>query len=162
MSLQHQVQFTNYLFNQCLIMCAANSSSQLQITLRWFASCQYIDNSFSVTQQPNLGPRPPPLEVSRSPKIRHKHTHTHTHTGKTPLYQWSARRTGRYHTTHNKRKRRTSTSSARFEPAVPAIKRPQSYALDCVVTRIDVWQISHTFSAEFLYSVYTLYSHCMC
>jgi hypothetical protein len=40
-------------------------------------------------------------------------------------------------------------SSARFEPSVPAFERPQSYALDRVVTGIGVRQISHTFSAEY-------------
>ena len=33
-------------------------------------------------------------------------------------------------TTHSKQKRPTSIPSAGFEPAIPAIKRPQTYALD--------------------------------
>ena len=34
------------------------------------------------------------------------------------------------YTTHNKHKRLTSMYTAGFEPAVPAIERPQTYALD--------------------------------
>ena len=68
-------------------------------------------------------------------------THTHTHTqqhlagqdlltvqashpyttlGRTPLHEWSARRTDLYLTTHNIHKRQTSMPSAVFEPTNPA------------------------------------------
>jgi len=58
--------------------------------------------------------------------------HTRTHTpGKTPLTEWSARPIGYYLP-----KRRTSMSSAGFEPAIPAIKRLQVYALDRPATGI--------------------------
>jgi hypothetical protein len=39
-------------------------------------------------------------------------------------------------TTHTVHKGRTSMPSAGFEPAISAIKRLQTYALDCTVTRI--------------------------
>ena len=39
--------------------------------------------------------------------------------------------------THNKQKRRKSMPSAGFEPAIPAMERPQTYVLDRVATRID-------------------------
>jgi hypothetical protein len=34
------------------------------------------------------------------------------------------------YTTHNEHKRRTSSHAVGFEPAVPAIERPQTYSLD--------------------------------
>jgi hypothetical protein len=37
---------------------------------------------------------------------------------------------GRYLTTHNKHKRKTSMTSLEFEPAIPAIEWLQIYALD--------------------------------
>ena len=40
------------------------------------------------------------------------------------------------YTTHNKLKRRTSIPSAGFEPASPAIRRLQNYALDRTTTGI--------------------------
>jgi hypothetical protein len=40
------------------------------------------------------------------------------------------------YTTHNKHKRRTYMPSAGFEPAIPAIKRPQTYASDRTATGI--------------------------
>jgi hypothetical protein len=38
------------------------------------------------------------------------------------------------YTTHNKHKKRASMPSARFEPAIPAIQRLQTYALDRTAT----------------------------
>jgi hypothetical protein len=40
------------------------------------------------------------------------------------------------YTTHNKHERQTA--SAGFEPAIPAIERPQTYALDRSATGIDI------------------------
>lgn len=40
------------------------------------------------------------------------------------------------YTTHNQRTRRTSMPSALFEPAIPAIKQLQTYALDRTATEI--------------------------
>jgi hypothetical protein len=64
-------------------------------------------------------------------------THTKTHC-RTPLDEWSARRRDLYlHRTTNttyKRKREISMPQAGFEPATPATKRTQTYALDCAAT----------------------------
>ena len=57
------------------------------------------------------------------------HTHAHTHS-RPPPNQCSACRTSRY--LHNTQQ--TSLSAAKFEPAFPAIERPQTYALDLMVT----------------------------
>ena len=59
--------------------------------------------TFFGTARAQLGPRPPPFEVSSSHTITHKHKHTHTHThthvcarGRTPLKERSSRRSGLY------------------------------------------------------------------
>jgi hypothetical protein len=67
----------------------------------------------SVMQQPNSGVGPLVVEVPRS----------HT-PGRALLNEAATYRT------HNKQRRRTSMLSARFEPAMPAIKQLQTYALD--------------------------------
>jgi len=59
------------------------------------------------------------------------HTHTHTHTQPVGLIDQISQKA--LPTQHN---RRTSTPSAGFEPAIPAIKRLQTYALDHVATVI--------------------------
>ena len=64
---------------------------------------------------------------------RHTHTHTHTHTytlSLSFLNEESGRRRGRQPcNTHKKSKRWTSMPSAGFEPLIPAVKWPQTYAL---------------------------------
>jgi len=52
------------------------------------------------------------------------HTQWRTTVGRTPLDEWSTRRTDLYLTTHNTHNRQT------FEPTISARKRPQTYALD--------------------------------
>jgi hypothetical protein len=89
----------------------------------------------SVVQQPQWGPDCLIVEVSMS------HTHTHTHTvGRSPPDEWSARRRGRY--LHNKHKKRISMPSAGFEPAVPAVRRLQTCALDRTATGVGRLHIS--------------------
>jgi hypothetical protein len=63
-------------------------------------------------------------------------SHTITHTrGKTPLDEWSARHRGRYlHSTQHRRW--TSIPSAGLEPAIPAMKRPQTFVLGRTATGI--------------------------
>ena len=67
------------------------------------------------------------VEASRS---HTGNTHTHTHTvvllwkNDQPVAEAAT------YTINNKRKRRTSMPSARFEPAIPAVKRLQTYAID--------------------------------
>ena len=58
----------------------------------------------------------------------------HTTVGRTPLDEWSARRTDLYLTTHNTHNRRTSIIPVGFEPTISAGERPQTYALDRVAT----------------------------
>jgi len=41
-------------------------------------------------------------------------------------------------TTHNKRNRRTPMPSAEFEPAIPAMRRLQTYTLDRTAPRINL------------------------
>ena len=48
----------------------------------------------------------------------------HTKRGRTPLDEWSVRRTDLYLTTHNTHKRQTSVPKAGFETAIPASERP--------------------------------------
>jgi hypothetical protein len=58
-------------------------------------------------------------------------THTHITIGRTLLYKLSARRRGRYlNNTQQTQEKNIHTHSSEFEPTVPAIKRPQTYALD--------------------------------
>jgi hypothetical protein len=54
-------------------------------------------------------------------------TYRHTTVGRTPLDEWSTRRRDLYLTTHNPYKRQASMVPARFEPAIPANKRPQTH-----------------------------------
>ena len=65
------------------------------------------------------------------------HTHTHTHTlSRTPLDEGSASHKYIHLTTHNIHSRRTSMTTAGFELAIPAVKRPQTYAIDPEAIRI--------------------------
>ena len=96
----------------------------------------------SVVQQPNSCLGRLIVEVSRSHTIRYTHTHT---TERIPLNEWSASRKGCY--LHNKQQTQETNihASAVFEPAIPGIKRLQTYALDRTVTGIgqnDIWSIS--------------------
>jgi hypothetical protein len=86
--------------------------------------CTYI--SFSCVATAELGPRPAPVEVSRSHTIRHTHAHL-------VWLLWTRDRLfaqAATYTAHNKHKRRPFMFSAGFEPVIPAIEWPQTYALD--------------------------------
>ena len=48
--------------------------------------------------------------------------------GRTPLYEWPARRRDLYLITHNTHKRETSVPPAAFEPTIPASERPLTHA----------------------------------
>ena len=54
--------------------------------------------------------------------------------GRTPLDEWSARRTDLYLTRNNTHNRQTSMAPAGFEPAISAGERQQANALDCAAT----------------------------
>ena len=62
------------------------------------------------------------------------HTQLHTTASRIPLDEWPARGRDLYLTTHNIHKRQTSMLPAGFEPAFPASKRPQTFALARSVT----------------------------
>jgi hypothetical protein len=66
------------------------------------------------------------------------HSVKHTTLDRTPLDERSARRRDHYLTTHNTHKGQTSMSPAGFEPTIPASERPQTHALDCAATLINV------------------------
>jgi len=70
------------------------------------------------------------------------HTQRRTAVGRTPLYEWSARRRDLYLTTNNIPNRQTSMSHVGFEPTTPAGQRPQTYALgySYIGTRTDATQ----------------------
>jgi len=73
--------------------------------------------------------------------ITHTHTTPHTHNHTQPVrHLWTSdqpvAQTSTY-TTHKKHKRRPSTPSAWFELAIPATKRPQTYALYRKATEIS-------------------------
>jgi hypothetical protein len=67
----------------------------------------------------NSGPQPP---HSRCFTIKTRHTTL----GRTPLYEWSARRTNLHLTTHSTHKRQISMPPAGFEPGIPANERPST------------------------------------
>ena len=72
------------------------------------------------------------------------HTQRRTTVGRTPLYEWSARRRDLYLTTQNTHNRQTSMPPVRFEPTISADEGPQTYALALVATGIDMkklWEI---------------------
>jgi hypothetical protein len=87
---------------------------------------------FSYGTTAKIGHTQPLFEVSKS------HTDTHTHTHPVGVLWISDRLVAETTTyaTHNKHKRRTPMPSVGFEPAIPAIKRPQNYALDRTATGI--------------------------
>jgi hypothetical protein len=62
------------------------------------------------------------------------HTLRHTTVGRTPLDEWSARRTDLYLTTHNTHNRQTSIPPVGFKTTISAGERPQTYALDSAAT----------------------------
>ena len=108
------------------IRCYASGASITKMTLLYRQSRLYrlFCGATDLT-----GPRPPHgwgFEIA----------HSHTASGRTPLCEWSARRRDLFLTTHNIHKRQTSMSLARFEPAVPLSKLPQTDALDSASTGI--------------------------
>ena len=76
------------------------------------------------------------------------HTQWHTYTPvRIPLYERSALRRGVYLTIHNTHNRQTTMPPTGFEPAISAIERPHTYALDwndsitqiCLVDELVNW-----------------------
>ena len=62
------------------------------------------------------------------------HTQRRTTVSRTPLDEWSARRTDLYLTTHNTHNRQTSMPPMGFEPTISAGERLRTYALDHAAT----------------------------
>ena len=62
------------------------------------------------------------------------HTQRRNTVGRTPLYEWSARRRDLYLTTHNIHNRQISIPPMGFEPTISSGERPQTYALDRAAT----------------------------
>jgi hypothetical protein len=60
----------------------------------------------------------------------------HTTLGRTPLYEWSARRRDLHLTTHITHKRQTFLPPAGFQPPISASERPQTHALDRTATEV--------------------------
>ena len=80
-----------------------------------------------------------PTRVMASSFLRFlDHTKRRTTVGRTPLDEWSVRRTDHYLTTHNTHNRQTSMPPVGFEPTISAGERPQTYALDRAVTGTGV------------------------
>jgi len=76
-----------------------------------------------------------PTRVMASSFLRFlDHTQRRTTVGRSPLDEWSARRRDLYLTTHNTHNRQISMPTVGFEPTISAGERPQTYALDRVVT----------------------------
>jgi hypothetical protein len=91
---------------------------------------KYTENNyFSVAQQPKSGLGRLIVEVSRSHTIRHTHTHKHTHTVGLLWTSDQPVADATTYTTHNKHEGRVSMLTAGLEPAIPAIKRLQAYAV---------------------------------
>jgi len=78
------------------------------------------------------GPRPPHFRLFTI-------TLGHTTLGRTPLGEWSARRSDLYLTTQNSHKKQTSLPPAVFEPAIPASEQPQTDAFDSAATGIGMY-----------------------
>ena len=64
------------------------------------------------------------------------HTQRPTTVVKTPLDEWSVRRSDLYMKTRNTHKGQISTPSAEYEPTISAGERPQTYARDDLATAI--------------------------
>ena len=64
------------------------------------------------------------------------HTQRRTTVGRTPLDDWSARRTDIYLTTHNSHQQQTSVHSEGLEPKILAGELQQTYVLDRAATGI--------------------------
>jgi hypothetical protein len=69
--------------------------------------------------------------------------------GRPPLDEGSARRTDLYLTKHNIHKRQTFKTLARFEPAIPASERTNTYDLDGAANEIGLEEIFFSFFTTF-------------
>ena len=109
---------------QCAVACTPKSTG----SNRKFSSS--IPTFFLCGDTAQNGPRPSRFEVSRSHTIRHTHPVGPLWTRDQLVAKAST------YTTQNKHKRRTAMPSSEFEPLIPTIKWPQTYALDRTATEI--------------------------
>jgi hypothetical protein len=77
------------------------------------------------------------VEVSRSHTVRHTHQVGPLSTSDQAFAEDAT------YTKHNKQKRRTSMPSALFEPAIPAVKRPQTDAVEVFFCKFCKYFSSH-------------------
>jgi hypothetical protein len=87
------------------------------------------------------------FEVSRSHAIIHAH----------PVGLWVSDQlvaAAATYTTHNKYRRRTSMPSAGFEPAIPAIDRPQTHALPQYHRRRQAYVLSINSPGSIFFSLF--------
>ena len=101
-----------------------------------------------MSQQPNSDLSRLVVHVSRL------HTVRHTTTGVTPLKSDQLIAEAATYVTHNKHNRRTSIPSEGFEPPIPAIKQPQTYAVDHTATAIcsnSLWRCMLRYISLFSY-----------
>ena len=98
-----------------------------------------------------------PTRVMASSFLRFlDHTRRRTTVSRTPLDEWSARRTNLFLTTHNTHNRQTSILLVGFKPTISAGERPQTYALDRAATGTGyLWTYTRqsTKSTSLLFSV---------
>jgi hypothetical protein len=91
---------------------------------------------FLVTQQPNSALGHLIVDVSRS--------HTKC---RTPLNEWSAHHRGRYLQNTQQTQEKNIIPWTGFEPAIPAIEQPQTYALESTATGIgQICRLDELFS----------------
>ena len=88
-----------------------------------------------------------PMQVMASSMTRFLcHTQRRTTVCRSPLGEWSVRRSESYLTTHNTHNRQTSKTSMEFEPTISACYWPQTCALDSPNTCTVVPANTHTYT----------------
>ena len=120
-------------------------------TLTHYLFCVFLNYSstFFTVQQPNSGISRLTLEVSRTHTVRHTNTAAIIWTSEQLVVEAAP------YPTSNKLTRWISIPSAVFEPASPAIKRPQTHALDLTVNTIGCILLGWVISSCFYYSDHT-------
>jgi hypothetical protein len=116
-------------FSACCFIPTANILLLLQFNCSNVTNNTLINISFPDGETDQIRSRPPHCWGFWT---THLHTHTHTHTNKhthTVGLLWMSDQLvaeAATCTTHNKQKKRISTTSSGFEPAIPAIEQPQT------------------------------------
>jgi hypothetical protein len=103
---------------------------------------------FYVKRQPKSDPGCLIVEVPLSQTDRQ----THTQPVKLPCTCDQLVAEAATYTSYNKHKRRTSMSSEDYKPAVPAVKRSQTFSLDRSSTDLQWLTVIHLFMCDVKYS----------